>query len=904
MIYLNKIPPLYLILLFINISFSQTSSLVTISSKNKLKELKPGKHYTILFVIKNNSDSPIKLDFDYILPKDFNPILKSKKKTIPSFGKKNVLFSFSVGSYCKASNYSIELIAKKNNETVAKHTLKFQVEKIFNLEITPTKSPDYLRFEKEFSCEYLIINKGNSTEKISLESSRSLTIKPSIILLNPDSTAVIKVTQAVPFTPFSKSIALNVLSAEVISSGEKFSNRIPITVYPNSTKKPDLYHRFPISVSTVFNHLKGLDTVNAFKFNIYGAGYLDRDKNNYLRFQYSGPNQPKLIRFGEYDQYNILYKSKRLELFAGHISYSLSNLTETSRSGLGSIVKYSFPKSNISVFYLEPRFTNKISASYGGDFQWLASEKSLIKFGFINRSILENEQALQSQIYSLSTENNLKHLKINGEIAFETNELTSGFAASLDAYYNKNGFQWGNSVQFSDKTFKGYLRDSRQIISNLSYQLSRKINAQINATYRSINPEKDDIIYNSSPILTSYRGKINLRLNKNNKLKFGATHRNKEDRLYPKKFHFEEKLLNLNYSNQKMNKYSIQFFNSYGTSKNFLIENVSPNLAFYSSIDFSVTIFKDFSIGAFGNYEYTSRNSLDNEILSSIYYGGNLQYQLKNQLGISLFYRSDYAIDELEADAQSFLEAQINYNLNQNHKFSFSASQSSLPSQGNTIEKELFLSASYAFIINAPLSKDKTKGTIKGIIKSTEKDNLEGILVSLENNAAITNEHGEFIFYNLTPGLHSINIAQSSLPKSKIIIEKTPYKIDVVPNKDSFVEFNLGKTGSLNGLVELKKISAVRSDKFEKKLPRVVVKIYNKDKKYLTQTNEKGEFTFLKLTPGEWTVELLVKPLLVNFSFTPIKKSIFIKPDEDSFVKFNAAAKNRRMKKSEKSFKL
>lgn len=889
---------------FINISFSQSKELVTINSKSNIKVLKPGEHYTLLFEIKNNSDSIINLDFEYILPKEFNPILKSKKKTIPSFGKKNVLFSFSVGTYCKASEYSIELIAKTNNEIVAKQKLKFQVEKIFKLDITPTKSPNYLRFEKEFSCEYEIINKGNSTEKISLESSRSLSIKPSIILLSPDSTAIIKVTQAVPFTPFSKSIALNVLSAEIISAGVKFSNRIPITVYPNSTKKPDLYQRFPISVSTVFNSLKGLDTVNAFKFNIYGAGFVDAKKNNYLRFLYSGPNQPKLIRFGEYDEYNILYRSNRLELYAGHISYSLSSLTETSRYGLGGIFKYNFPKSNFSLFYLEPRFTDKIAESYGGDFQWLASENSLIKFGFINRSIIENEQSLKSQIFSLSTENKLKYLKLNGEIAFETNELTNGFAASLDTYYNKNKFQWGNSIQFSDKKFKGYLRDSRQFISNISYQFLRKINTQLNATYRSINPEKDDINYNSSPIISSYSAKIGFKLNRSNKIKIGATYRNKEDRLLPKKFHFEEKLLNLNYSNQKMNKYSFQFYNSYGTTKNFLVENASPSTAFYSSIDFSFSVFEDFSIGAYGNYEYTNRNSLDDEIQSSIYYGGSLQYQLKNKLNLSLFYRSDYAVDVLEADAQSFLEAQISYNLNRNNKFSFSASQSSLPSQNNTLEKELFLSASYAFTINAPISKDKTKGTIKGKIISTENDNLEGILVSLENNAAVTNEKGEFIFYNLTPGVHSISIAQSSLPKNKIIIENTPYILDVAPNKDSYVNLHLGKTGNVNGKVALKEINAVRSNKFEKKLPRVVVKIYNKDNKYLTQTNNKGEFTFLKLVPGEWTVELLVEPLLVDFSFNPIKKVILIKPDENIFVKFNAATKNRKMKKSKKSFKL
>ena len=895
---------LYILFFSISISYAQSPNAITINSKSKLNLLTPGEYYTVLFEVKNNSNTDINLDLEYALPEGFKAILTSKKKTIPSFGKKNILFSFSVNQYCKASDYSIELIAKNKNNIIASEKINLKVTKIFKLDITPTKSPHYLRFEKEFSCEYLIVNKGNSKEKINLESSRSLSINPTTISLSPDSSAVVKVTQAVPSSPYSKSIALNVLSAEIAASGERFSNRIPITVYPNSTKKPDLYFRFPITVSTTFNHLKGLDTINAFTFDINGGGYLDRKKDHYLRFLYSGPNQPELTRFGEYDEYNLLYIYKNLELNAGQISYSLSNLTETSRSGLGAIVKYNFQKYNVSVFYLQPRFTDKISDSYGGEFQWLISQQSLVKFGYINRTIIENEQSLKSQIVNLAALHRRKFLKLYGEIAFETNELTNGFAASLEANYNKYRFQWGNLFQYSDKDYKGYLRDSKQFITNINYQISRKFSAELNATYRSLNPENDTINYSSSPITSTYQAKIRYNLNKNNQIKLGATYREKEDRLEPKKFDFEEKLINLNYTRRKMNRYDLQFYNSFGTSKNFLLENPTPTTAFYSSIDFSMTFFNNLSVGVFGNYEYTSRNSSDSEIQSNIYYGGNLQYNLKNKFDINLFYRSDYAVDIIESDAQSFLEAQINYNFNRNNRFSFSASQSSIPSQDNSLDKELLLTASYYFTINAPLSKDKSKGIIKGKIISNDNDKLEGILVSIKNNAAVTNEKGEFTFYNLIPGEYSLSIAQSSLPKNKIIIEKTPYKLDVLPNIDSYVELTLGKTGRVKGIVELKKLSTVRSNKFEKKLPRIVVKIYNNNDKYLTQTNDKGEFTFLKLAPGEWTVELLVKPLLKDFSFSTTKKTIQIAPDQEILVKFNALINNRNLKKSKKTFKL
>ena len=115
----NKITPFLFVLFFaINICLPQSPA-ITIKSKTKLKRIKPGKHYTVLFEVYNTSDSAIKLNFDYNLPSEFNPILASKTKTITASGKKNIIFSFSVGKYCKASNFIINFVANKKGKEIA-----------------------------------------------------------------------------------------------------------------------------------------------------------------------------------------------------------------------------------------------------------------------------------------------------------------------------------------------------------------------------------------------------------------------------------------------------------------------------------------------------------------------------------------------------------------------------------------------------------------------------------------------------------------------------------------------------------------------------------------------------------------------------------------------------------------
>jgi len=897
-----KITTLFLFLIA-NVGIAQTSEIV-IKVKNKPEILIPGKHYTVLFEIFNNSNSAANLTFDYKLPLGFNLIFSKENKIIPPKNKKIILITFSIAKNCKADSYFLGVNVFENKILLANEKITFEVSKLYKLIIEPLKYPEYLMFEKDFTCEYLITNKGNSEEKINFHSDRGISIHPTLVFLKPDSSIVVKVNQSVPFSPFNKTTVLSSLKALVISKDTIFSNRIPITVYPNSTKKPDLYHRFPISVATIVNSLRGNESIDVVKFKVNGGGFLDRNDKHYLSFLYSGPNQIDLARFGEYDQYNVQYKNKKLAIMAGDVSYTLSNLTEASRSGLGGVFNYKFPKYSVSLFYLSPRFSDKIKDSYGGKLTYFLSDKTLIDVGFIDRTLFENNESFKSQIYNISSKFSTKYLKLRGEVAFENNYASNGFGFSIESFLNAKKLNWGNSIQYSDKNFKGYLRNSKQLLTYINYSFSNKISAQVNANYRSINPEKDNINYNSSPIIINYQGSLNYKINRNNKLKLGGGFRKKEDRFTPKNFNFEEKLVFLNYYNRKKNGYNLNITNRYGTSINLLADDISSKNVFFSTIDFSVEIFKNVVAGLSGDYERTNKNSVNNELNNTLYYGGNLQYNLNNKLHLNLFYRNDYALDELEIDAQSFLEAQIDFNYNRNHKFSLSASKTSLPSGNESLNDEFFITATYNFIVNTPLSKDKTVGTLKGKIVSTENDNIDGILISLGEKATVTNNKGEFIFYNLKPNEYLLNVSQSSLPSDKIIIENLPYKIDVIPNKETEIVLNLGKTGNLEGTIKLKKIRGIRSSQFDKKLPNIIVKIYNKDKKYLTKTNGLGNFKFAKLSPGEWTVELIVKRLSKDFTFDKIKTTVQISPDKNIFITFNANSKNRMIKKSKKTFKL
>jgi len=893
---------LFLLLVSFSIySGKAQDSAIKINVKKFHEKLIPGNHYTSVFEIINSSNKQATLNCEFSVPKEFKLILSNKNFTLKPLQKKIVLYTFSIPDQCPSGNFKPFLKVTNNNNISLIKEFNPKVSKLYKLNIEPIKSPEFLRLEKDFFCEYMVVNNGNSTEKINFESKNFTKIVPTSAILKPDSTIVVKVFQKVPETFYNKTIIINNLQALINSKDLLFSSRIPITVYPNITKKPDLYHRFPISISTIFNSIEGTENISAFKYKLVGNGYLDRKNKHFLSLNYSGPNQREIVRFGEYEQYSLLYKTKKMETTIGDVNFSLSSLTETSRYGRGGIFNYKIGKVETSLFYVQPRFTNQISDSYGGKLIYNTSPKTYLQFGFIKRSLFEDNDEFNSQLYSLASFYTGNRFKINGEVAFEENKKTNGFGLSLESYLNLDKFSFYNSSKYSDKNFKGYLRNSKQIVNSLNYNISKKFNISANMNYSSINPVKDTINYSSSPITSKYQANLSYRFNRNNKLKVGAYIRTKEDQLFPKKYDFEERLLNLSFQSKKINRYNLNFENRYGNTTNFLSNNLLPKNVLFSSLNFSFNLWKNFIIGLTGEYQETNKQSIENNIEKSFYYGGHLQYYLRSNLDFSFFYRSGYDYDEL-FDEQSYLEADLNYNIGKNHILNFSASQSSLPINPN--KKELFLTASYTFKINVPLEKDKTVGSLTGKIISHDKENLEGILVLLDDYIAITNKKGEFEFYNLKPKSYFLNIKRSSLPKSKIIIENLPLELDIIPNNESKINFTLGKTGNLFGQVMFKQSKTIQSTKFLKKLPNLIVKITQGQKKYYTQTDDSGNFKFKELTPGEWKVELLVKNLIKDFTFKKNKINITVLSNKTSSVKFEASNKNRQIKKSKKTFKL
>lgn len=889
-----------LVLLVFSIQVTAQTNLIELRVTNQLELLEPGNSYTIVFEISNKSLQEYTLESQLIVPNEFNVFQAKKNMILKPNSKKNVMFTFGVSRQCEANSYPIILKIAQNDVLIIEKKIILDVAKLYSVSIDVLKFPDYLRLEKNYNCEYIVTNNGNSTEKIAFESTNSFKIAPLFATIKPDSSVVVKVYQNVPRLSH-KSIALNTLRARILSKDTLFSNQTTIDIFPNTNEKPDLYHRFPIAISSTYNSLKGADTINAIKYQLEGNGYVDLKNKHYVGFNYSGPSKKAFERFGEYEQYNILYRTNNFETNLGDVNFSFSNITETSRYGKGGILFYKLGKIATSLFYIEPRFTNQIKESYGGKLNYSVTDRTNLQFGLIKRLLNENQDEFNSTIYSASANYLGNKFKLNSEIALENNYKTYGFGYSLESSLALKKLQIESSWQHTDKKYLGYLRNSNQLNASIQYKILKMISVSIQAFQSSINPVKDTINYSSSPIINRYQANLNFYINKRNNLKIGGFINSSEDRFLPKKFDYEEKLVSLTYSNYLPNAHHFNWYTRYGTSVNNLSAGLKSKNVWYSSAQYSRYFTNYFEAGLTGDYQQTNKASAENELIASFYYGGFVRLNYKNIIDLNVFYKSDYDADEL-ADPKSYLEGRLTFNYRPYHQFSIAASQASLPINPN--RKELMISATYKLNLNVPLSKDKTVGSLHGIVSSNEAINLAGILFQLDDQVAITNHKGEFNFYQLIPKTYTLSIKQSSLPSGKSIIEKLPQQIEVIPNREMPLKFTLGNTGSLAGRINVEQLDDLQSIQFIKKLPKIVVKISNEHQEFLTKTNDSGNFEFKELVPGDWTVELFVNHLQNDFTFEVTRKIVTIESNKNNNIIFKASTKKREVIKSKKRFEL
>ena len=881
-------------------AFAQSKIEISVSNYEKI--ISPGGHLTLFFVVKNTSlDS---LTTNLKLPKNWRVLINKTLKL--DSGKTKYSYTISTQKTSVAGFYSPEFNVLLNNDILLTKVIDIEIGEFKKIEVHNIGQPEYVREGDTLVTEYLVQNLGNSTEKVKLSTSRGEVFNYSdSLLLEANSSIRIKVKQQIPITEHNSWNVSADLKVFTSDSEIPIYQVTSVPVYSNSSKKTDPYYRFPVQVGGSFLNFNigGVSTI-AYQYIGEGKGFLDIKEKHHVDFAVRGPNELNFPTVGSYDQYSFEYDYKNTtKVSIGDYVNRVSNLIEFSRFGRGIKYEQKISKSEFQVFYQRARFLPSQKDSYGFNYGYNLKEGIKFGFNYFNKDLIIDNSIFRTNILGLSSNIKKELYSIETEVAMgnSNSKWDLGLFNRFNLQFNK--FNIHSEIISAGKDFHGFYTNSRLLINGLSYSISKKINVGVNSNYTRINPSLDILAYNSSPISKTNMAFASYQPNHRNSFFLNYTFQEREDRQIPSSFHYKEDFSNLSYSlnHDKVLIYS-QF--RYGSAQNLLAgDQLKPKKFFNSMIQPSMKISNWCWLGGYFEHQNTSKFSQDNAIKNLFYYGGSLRFNYKKFVHANFMYRNNYAPDEF-FEKRSFMDGSLLFDFKK-HQLSLTTGRAYVPLSMNSNQNTLFFTLKYVLKLNVPVRKNKNIGHVVGNLVGMSDGILKGeVVVQMGPYKTVTDTSGNFHFNNLKPDIYHITLNGGPNMQGVIAGIKTPLEVSVKADSTERVTIPLLKTGGLVGKVNFQVEERNLKLADNSKLPIVLVKLTNGDESFLTQINEKNEFSFKEIKPGNWSVSAFIPGKQEQFEVVNKEKNIVIGAEKLIQESFVVKSVERKIFFSGKDFKL
>jgi len=877
---------------------------VTVSLANVPDTVVPGGHITLFFDVKSASPLPDSLREEIQLPEKWR--LLSQRRPVRTAGDQRVRYFYVIGTPagCASGDYPVKFRVHANGQEVAAQ-VPLTIGQIRNLELFVVTQPEFVREGDTLRLTYMIRNAGNHAEKFHLKSDQGKIAQVTDSLtLEPGAGTHVTVTQVIPLTDNNAWQASSNLSIMMTGAAEPVYSVTSIPVFSSKVRKIDRCFRFPVEVGGGYlSYRYGGREVTAYQYQAIGKGFIDQKERHYLDFVVRGPNQFVFPAVGTYDQYSLDYAwRKRLFVSAGDYVLQLNNLMEFGRFGRGLRVEQQLKKVAYTVFYQKARFFMNQKDSFGGKFIYKFNESANVGAHYASKNVFFHHQRFWSHLAGLAANVHTKEFNLESELSAGQAIGKTDYGAFLRLQLTKKWISITSNVIYAGKHFYGFYNNSRLFNNNIGFNITRKLTIGASNNFSDVNPSLDANLYSVSPKDRSYLGYVSFQPDQRNRFFLFYSKAERKDRQQPAAFHYSEHFSNFSY-NLTSPKFTLFYQGRYGYSKNHLApDNNGQNESFSNLVQPAVRLFPWIWVGGYFEHQHTSKFSASGSVENLFFYGGNARINIKRSLYASFLYRNNYAPDELYV-RRSFVDASVVLDLKR-HVFSFSGGRSYIPNVDNTDQNTLFFSIKYALRLNVPLGRKKNIGTVKGQLTGFGY-RKQGNLIQLGSHKFMTDSTGMFTFDGVAPDQYYLSITQNESGSEGVVpVVRMPMLVDVRPDSLSVVEIPLTRTGSIAGRIEFLKAKQNGLSSVLTERPVVLVKLHGENGSYLTELNDKGEFSFREIRPGSWEISVFIPGSQDRFVVEDGNRQLTVETDKTLDLTFRIKPNEKRIHFSERNFEV
>jgi hypothetical protein len=585
--------------------------------------------------------------------------------------------------------------------------------------------------------------------------------------------------------------------------------------------------------------------------DVSGQGFLDVDNTRFLQFQFRGPDRRGKPLYGINDQYFIRYSTPGSKMMLGDHTYKLSYLTEYARYGRGASVEQTFNHFTVGSFINFPRFYPRIKreASFYAGYQ--SHNKMKLNVGYLNK--LSNTGEVNHLVTLNGTGSPYKWANLDGEYAVGTFGKLFKKALKAELKINLKPVSLLYNYTMAEKSFPGYFTDTRYMLANGTIRLSGKIDLGANYNFNHQNAALDTL-FASAPFSKNLFFTLNYRFMKDGRLSASYHLRERQDRMEPRKFDYDEQSMRF-IINKRFRNVGFDLLGEYGNTENLLLpENEQLNAMYRSRLTMNYQNSKKININGFVSYQENNRYVVKDR--KNWIYGTSINTPVGKKMSLFFNYQSSYNMEDYYLD-RSLLDGRLSYTPNKNNHIEISSRYNLIK---NSLDvKEFAFMVKFVHTLNIPVSKKKNIGKLSGKVINKGVSNIEGFVLSIGTNQAVTDKNGNYSFPMLPAGKYYMMIDHRKAGVKSITEISSPYEIEIQPGIE--IKYDIGITLSSKIMGEIVIVKDVAEDDktfagIRNQLGKLMVEAKNEQGVFRILTNAEGEFSFESLRPGQWTVRV------------------------------------------------
>ncbi|HET9571266.1 MAG TPA: hypothetical protein VFP20_07670 [Bacteroidales bacterium] len=845
--------------------------------------VEPGDIINAMVTIENNSDSIKQIIFrhqnnsvkDWKLISDYSNVRVEKKSTMRK------IIGIQAPSNIRAGDYSVHLEVLDKSDMLPFGTLEIPVQVIpkYLISVEIFKKPDYIFSGEEANVEYLIQNKSNTDTKTDIRIIDGSNVSKVELNLPKDSSILRTYQSKTDKLATSTSQSTIIIIAQIKGMPEtQESTSASIEIYPSVIQKFDKYVRFPIKVSGVaaISNRSGQQLIGGM-FDIAGSGSLDKKQVNVLDFHFRGPDRSGNPLFGMNDEYVMNFKNQKFIVSVGHSNFGLSELTESSRNGLGAEVKYNFKHFTIGAYYAQPRYYPLIKNLASASINFNPNLKNQFNLGILTK--IDTFQ-YRTNLISIESKNAFgKNLKSEVEFALSQKQAEWNKAFKGSLIFNMSHWNSQMAVLYADPKYLGYVSNSLRVNIGSTFQMKKSsftINYNLNSTNMAL-----DTFYTNLPYSNAFNLSANFKIKPTQTLSITGYYNKMKDKALRPLFDYTKTSGRLMYQ-QRFKSFNLSLMGDIGRMENLLLNSeVKPSLFYNGTLTGYYYINQSFSLSLYTNYQGGKQVNVTGNKL--FYYGGTLTTSLKDRLSITAQYNSNFEWVYYSTD-RSLLSLNITGKINKNNELQL---QGNYNLMRNTLDqKEYNFQFKYTHTLNVPIARKKNFGSVSGKIIDHGVGTVSGVIVNINGINAISDKNGVFKIPVLPVGKYMATVRTNTLGIYAITEQQGPIEIEVLDNKVCLVEIALTNSGRIIGKLEIQEDENANKKNFIPvvgTIDKLIVEASNGKEVFRKYTNSDATFNFDDLRPGSWQVKIYPNGLpsgysIINSIFTLEIKSGQVEP--------------------------